>query len=229
MNETELKLYHSRNRLFFLWIFTANGLAFFFYLRILEFGYGLRYPVIRNMPIFILLVVLIFTPTLATLFLLKTKLYPIKQRLTAVVVGICTVLSLGTLVFSFCFPPIKSFTSEPSNYMLLDQSVKPYGECLHELLPGPRPSSAQNVQYQSSCYATAFGFDAEITAKWTLPEKEFLDLEKQITTNPRYKQEEKSKWQLEPSSTYCRNKVSGSVALNKNKLEVHYFAKVSEH
>ncbi|MHC1747100.1 MAG: hypothetical protein AB9856_01765 [Cellulosilyticaceae bacterium] len=229
MNETELKLYHSRNRLFFLWIFTANGLAFFFYLRILEFGYGLRYPVIRNMPIFILLLVLIFTPTLATLFLLKTKLYPIKQRLTAVVVGICTIFSILTLIFLYCFPPVKSETSQPSHYMLLDYKVTPYLEYLNELLPYQIPPAAQNVTYHYSCDATVSGFNAEIATKWTLPKNDFLTLEKQVKTNPHYKLEEGNKWQLEPSLAYYRNKVSGFVKFDENKLEVHYFAKVSEH
>ncbi|MHC1750609.1 MAG: hypothetical protein AB9856_20250 [Cellulosilyticaceae bacterium] len=229
MNDTELKLYHSRNRLFFLWIFTTNLLAFFFCWLILMAEYGTRYPVFHNIPIFILQIGLIFTPILATLFLLKTKLYPIKQRLTAIVIGICSILSMVILIFLFCFPPIKSATSEITNYMLLDYDVGLYWECLDELIPCPRPREAQNVSYQYSYDATVLGFDSEITTKWCLPEKEFLYLEKQIAANPRYKKEGENKWQFEPSSPYYHNKVSGFVKLDKNNSQVEYFAKVSEH
>ncbi|MHC1750608.1 MAG: hypothetical protein AB9856_20245 [Cellulosilyticaceae bacterium] len=227
MNETELKLYQSRNRLFFLWIFTANLLVFLGCLIASTIGYGLRFPVIIDIPFFILLMILIFTPTLATLCLLKTKLYPKKKMLTTIIVGIFTVLSLVVILILCCITPIKSFTSKPSNYMIWDDDVKRYGQYLSELFPSSIPSSAQNVHYQSSCYSAILGCDAEITAKWTLPEKEFLDLEKQITTNPHYKQKE-NKWQLESPPSYSDNVLKRFVKLDKNNFQVEYIAKISD-
>ncbi|MHC1747099.1 MAG: hypothetical protein AB9856_01760 [Cellulosilyticaceae bacterium] len=227
MNETELKLYHSRNRLFFLWIFTANLIGFLGVFILSIVSYGLRFPVPLNILWFMLLVSLIFTPTFAALCLLKTKLYPKKKIVTAIIVGLLALFSSVLLFISSFFPLLKSFTTNPSHYMILDQDVKRYVPYLSELFPSSIPSSAQNVHYQSSCYSSLVGCDAKITAKWTLPEKEFWELEKQITTNPNYKQIE-NKWQLESPSSYYNNVLTRFVNLDKNNFQVEYTAKISD-